>query len=217
MPLPEGIATTVVTVGPYLTADGAHASGRVRIAPERRVVHVPSGSVILPDGVTITLEDGAGSAEVVASDADGCTPNPFAYWAHWDLQGRTSPEPARVLLTGAEVDADTLLPTTSGTGPIAIPGGGSSFSGAYSDLAGRPAFADVATSGAYADLTGAPSIPDSPDDIGAQPAGDYQPAGSYQPAGDYVTSETITTIVTLTQAAYDALTPDADTLYVIVG
>ncbi|MFC5947084.1 hypothetical protein ACFQH9_02175 [Pseudonocardia lutea] len=29
--------------------------------------------------------------------------------------------------------------------------------------------ADVATSGAYADLTGTPTIPDSPDDIGAQP------------------------------------------------
>lgn len=33
--------------------------------------------------------------------------------------------------------------------------------------------ATVATSGAYTDLVGAPFIPDSPDDIGAQPAGDY--------------------------------------------
>lgn len=33
--------------------------------------------------------------------------------------------------------------------------------------------ATVATTGAYTDLIGRPFIPDSPDDIGAQPAGDY--------------------------------------------
>jgi hypothetical protein len=36
--------------------------------------------------------------------------------------------------------------------------------------------AQVATSGAYDDLIGRPFIPDSPDDIGAQPAGSYQTA-----------------------------------------
>ena len=36
-------------------------------------------------------------------------------------------------------------------------------------------------------------------------------------ASQYVASDDVRTIVELTQAAYDALTPDADTLYVIVG
>ena len=38
-----------------------------------------------------------------------------------------------------------------------------------------------------------------------------------QATGDYVESTDVTDIVVLTQAAYDALTPDADTLYVVVG
>ena len=36
-------------------------------------------------------------------------------------------------------------------------------------------------------------------------------------AASVVTSDDISTIVKLTQAEYDALTPDANTLYVIVG
>jgi hypothetical protein len=79
-------------------------------------------------------------------------------------------------------------------------------SGAYGDLTGRPGLAAVALSGAYTDLSGRPTIPAAAGDIGAQPA------------GNYVTSTTITTIVRLTQAAYDALaTKDASTLYAIVG
>lgn len=39
--------------------------------------------------------------------------------------------------------------------------------------ANTSALATVATSGAYTDLIGKPFIPDSPDDIGAQPAGSY--------------------------------------------
>lgn len=37
--------------------------------------------------------------------------------------------------------------------------------------------ATVATSGAYTDLIGTPAIPSEPDDIGAQPAGDYLTSG----------------------------------------
>jgi ketosteroid isomerase-like protein len=35
--------------------------------------------------------------------------------------------------------------------------------------------------------------------------------------GEYVASPTVRNVVVLTQAAYDALTPSASTLYVIVG
>ena len=42
-------------------------------------------------------------------------------------------------------------------------------------------------------------------------------SGAYQPPGNYVESTDVTDIVELTQSAYDALTPDADTLYIIVG
>lgn len=42
--------------------------------------------------------------------------------------------------------------------------------------------ATVATTGAYSDLTGQPAIPDSPDDIGARPAGDI-PVGDIDATG----------------------------------
>lgn len=48
----------------------------------------------------------------------------------------------------------------------AIGAGTSSFSGAYTDLSGKPSL----FSGSYTDLTNKPTIPDSADDIGAAPA-----------------------------------------------
>lgn len=57
-----------------------------------------------------------------------------------------------------------------------------------------PTLATVATSGSYTDLSDKPTIPTNT-----------------------VSSTTITTIVSCTQAEYDALTPNANTLYVITG
>ena len=42
-------------------------------------------------------------------------------------------------------------------------------------------------------------------------------SGAYQPPGNYVESTDVTDIVELTQDAYDGLTPDPDTLYIVVG
>lgn len=124
MALPAGLATVTVTIGPYLTADGAPASGRVRFVPEAQLLHTPSGSVILPDGVTVAL-DGTGAAQVVlpASDAPGITPTPFRYQVWWDLPGRTAPAPLWISLPAATpaVDLDALLPAASGSGPVAVP------------------------------------------------------------------------------------------------
>lgn len=63
----------------------------------------------------------------------------------------------------------------------------------------------LSVDGTFAATFDIDTTPITPGDIGAQPA------------GDYVTSSTITEMVTLTQAAYDLLTPDPDTFYVVVG
>jgi hypothetical protein len=77
---------------------------------------------------------------------------------------------------------------------------------AYSQSPTGPQLASVATSGSYNDLQNKPSIPNNPQAIGAQPA------------GNYVESTTIAHVVKLTQAAYDALsTKDPTTLYVIAS
>jgi hypothetical protein len=91
------------------------------------------------------------------------------------------------------------------------------------------ALATVATTGAYSDLTGKPTLGTA----AATAAADYATAAqgaladtAVQPAAiaKMVVSDTtgitgadaIANVVSLTQAEYDALTPDADTLYVVI-
>jgi len=113
----------------------------------------------------------------------------------------------------------------------------SSYTGAQIDAnlakaatAVQPAgLATVATTGAYSDLTGKPTLGTA----AATAATDYATAAqgtlaasAVQPAAiaKMVVSDTtgitgadaITNVVSLTQAEYDALTPDADTLYVVI-
>ena len=89
--------------------------------------------------------------------------------------------------------------------------------------------ATVATTGAYTDLTGKPTLGTA----AATASTDYATAAqgtlagtAVQPAAiaKMVVSDTtgitgadaIANVVSLTQAEYDALTPDADTLYVVI-
>ena len=90
--------------------------------------------------------------------------------------------------------------------------------------------ATVATTGAYTDLTGKPTLGTA----AAAATGDFATAAqgalagtAVQPAAiaKMVVSDTtgitgadaIANVVSLTQAEYDALTPDADTLYVVIS
>lgn len=68
----------------------------------------------------------------------------------------------------------------------------------------------------YNDLTDKPTIPDSPDDIGAQPAGNYATADALaaelatkQPVGDYATNQALTDGLATKQAAGDYATNTA--------
>ena len=110
--------------------------------------------------------------------------------------------------TGAQIDANLALAATAVQD---------------ADLA------TVATTGAYTDLTGRPTLGTA----AATASTDYATAAqgtlagtAVQPAAiaKMVVSDTtgitgadaITNMVSLTQAEYDALTPDADTLYVVI-
>ena len=110
--------------------------------------------------------------------------------------------------TGAQIDANLALAATAVQD---------------ADLA------TVATTGAYTDLTGRPTLGTA----AAAATGDFATAAqgtlaasAVQPAAiaKMVVSDTtgitgadaIANVVSLTQAEYDALTPDADTLYVVI-
>ena len=88
--------------------------------------------------------------------------------------------------------------------------------GALADTATQPAdLATVATTGAYTDLSGTPTL-------GTAAAADTTDfATAAQGATADAAVEAVATVTKLygpiTQAAYDLLTPAADTLYVIVG
>jgi len=74
--------------------------------------------------------------------------------------------------------------------------------GALADTATQPGdLATVATSGAYSDLSGTPDLSSY---VESDPTG-------------VTGADAITNIMSLTQAEYDAITPDAATLYVITG
>jgi peptidoglycan/xylan/chitin deacetylase (PgdA/CDA1 family) len=117
MPLPDGLATVTVTVGPYLTADGKPAAGEVRFEPAALQRHTPSGSVLLQRPVVVRLDDdGAGSVILPASDADGIVPTGVTYRVTYALRhGAPSPPPFDVLLPSSTptVDLDQLAPATA--------------------------------------------------------------------------------------------------------
>ena len=72
--------------------------------------------------------------------------------------------------------------------------------GALADTATQPGdLATVATSGAYSDLSGTPDLSGY---VESDPTG-------------VTGADAITNVISLTQAEYDAITPDAATLYVI--
>lgn len=92
--------------------------------------------------------------------------------------------------------------------------------------------ATVATSGAYADLTGKPAAPSAASDIvagvvelatvaetvtGTDAIRAVTPAGVAAVTSNKVTGAGITNIRSLTQTQFNALTPDASTLYLITG
>ena len=135
--------------------------------------------------------------------------------------------------TGAQIDAGIgLANTATQPGDLATV----ATTGAYADLSGTPTLATVATSGDYTDLTNKPTLGTA----AATNSTDYATAAqgtladSATQPGDNVSTLTndaayvpsnptgvtgadaITNIMSLTQAEYDAITPNASTLSVIV-
>ena len=98
---------------------------------------------------------------------------------------------------------DSTVQTTAWTGNVA-----------YGNVTGTPTLSTVATTGSYDDLSDKPTIPTVPTTV-----------SSFTNDANYVASNTtgitgadqVTNMVTLTQAEYDAITPNASTVYFIVG
>jgi hypothetical protein len=120
----------------------------------------------------------------------------------------------QVAVTGGSATWGAIIGTLSDQGDL---------QSAIDAKANSADLADVATSGAYSDLSGKPTLGTA----AAAASTDFATAAqgakadsAVQPAdiADVVSSTDVTTIVKLTQAEYDALSPpEATTLYIVIG
>lgn len=138
---------------------------------------VYSGSPVAPaaDGNDLMIADKVqhGTATKAALGAAyGLKAGPNTWTGTQDFAGATvtgisggsggGPITSSEITDATTVGKAVLTATDAPTARTALGAGTSSFSGAYSDLSGKPSLAAVATSGAYADLTGRPTIPAGP-------------------------------------------------------
>jgi hypothetical protein len=110
--------------------------------------------------------------------------------------------------TGAQIDANLAKAATAvqpaGLATVAT-------TGAYNDLSGKPT---LGTAAATASTDYATAAQGALADTAVQPAAIAKMVVS--DTTGITGADAITNVVSLTQAEYDALTPDADTLYVVI-
>lgn len=172
MPFPAGIETVTLTGHQHLAdGDGSPLPVRVRPTP-RRVVSAEHG-VVVDDGWVVVEVDDAGqwSVELLASDAEGCTPT------GWTYRLETGGDAQHLMLPAAlgTVDVADLLPAGEDGGTyVLVPGppGPAGPAGADSTVPGPPGPAGAAgatgATGAKGDK-GDPGVQGPP---GEPPTGD---------------------------------------------
>lgn len=168
MALPEDF-DTVRVYGTYTNPDGTPAQGFITFRPSVRVRSAADSLLVVPSEVRVRL-DAVGYLEVdlPATDDPNTTPNGWVYHVHESVTSADKepysisvPLGADLDLTGA-VPVETVDPTY--TPVLTINGVGPDSSGNVEAVVGAVDWDNVLNK---------PVIPDDPEDIGAQPAGDY--------------------------------------------
>ena len=98
-----------------------------------------------------------------------------------------------------------VMDTIEGGSVINVKSDWNAGAGSESEILNKPILKTVATSGDYNDLSNKPTIPTVPTNV-----------SSFTNDAGYVASTSVANIVTLTQAQYDQITPEAETLYYII-
>lgn len=98
-----------------------------------------------------------------------------------------------------------VMDTIEGGSVVNVKSDWNAEAGSESEILNKPALKTVATSGDYNDLSNKPTIPTIPTNVSA-----------FTNDAGYVASASVTNIVALTQAQYEQITPDANTLYYII-
>ncbi|MEV7895330.1 hypothetical protein [Streptomyces cyaneofuscatus] len=170
MPFPEGVETVVLTGHQHL-ADGDGSPLPVRVRPTPRRVVSPVHGVVVDDGWVVVTPDDAGqwAVELLATDAEGCTPT------GWTYRLETGGDAQHIMLPAAlgTVDVADLLPAGEDGGTyVLVPGpqGPAGPAGADSTVPGPPG------------ATGATGAAGAAGPAG--PAGEQGPAGPAGPKGD---------------------------------
>ncbi|MFD8667095.1 hypothetical protein ACFV1U_17080 [Streptomyces microflavus] len=192
MPFPEGVETVVLTGHQHLAdGDGSPLPVRVRPTP-RRVVSAEHG-VVVDDGWVVVTPDDAGEwqVELLATDAEGCTPTGWTYRLETGGDAQHIALPA-VLGT---VDVADLLPAGEDGGTyVLVPG--------PAGPAGPP--------GADSTVPG-PAGPQGPAGAASTVPGPIGPAGPQGPAGVPPTGDVVGVTRVVDKAA-DEQIPASTTL-----
>lgn len=196
MALPGNVGHGTVT-GRFIDSTGVPIEGSVTFTPSpKRLLNAtaePSPVTILPQPVTVTLNDGTFTQSLVASDDPDNNPTGWTYGVKFNFKSVSAAGFDIEVPEGATVDLTTVSPVSSGNGTTIIAGRGVPSWDDATDgqvivlVDGEPAWGNVQGGGgtdltSYSQVSGLgdyPSVfpPDltgvTPGDIGAQPAGDY--------------------------------------------
>lgn len=118
MALPVGVQTVTVNIGPYLDHSGNPQTGRVSFTAPTDVVHLASGTQLVPVPVEVDLgPSGSGSVVLAATDDPGLAPTDFTYTVSFSIKG-TKKQTTSISLPAAApvVDLELLtdVPASSG-------------------------------------------------------------------------------------------------------
>lgn len=192
MPFPVGVETVVLTGHQHL-ADGDGSPLPVRVRPTPRRVVSPVHGVVVDDGWVVVNPDDAGQwqVELLATDAEGCTPSGWTYR----------------LETGGDAQ-HIMLPAALGTVDVAdlLPAGEDG--GTYILVPGPPGPAGPA--GADSTVPG-PAGPQGPAGAASTVPGPTGPAGPQGPAGVPPTGDVVGVTRVVDKAA-DEQIPASTTL-----
>lgn len=184
MALPSNVNFGTVT-GRFIDSEGANIEGRVTFTPQpKSLVNVTATppTTILPRPVTANLSSGAFSVQLIATDDPDNNPAGWTYQVAFNFTGVSLSPFSIEVPQDTTRDLATLIPVASTSGTTIIRGLGVPETANNGDTliydtatnqwtAAQPSAGGGVTS--YNDLTDKPAIPNTPDDIGAQPAGEY--------------------------------------------
>lgn len=127
MALPSNVGHGTVT-GRFIDSSGTNIEGKVKFTPTpKRLLNAsadPSPVTILPKAVEVTLNDGAFTQALLATDDPDNNPTGWNYRVDFSFNGSSAESFNIEVPEGSSVDLTTVTPVSSGNGTLILRGQG---------------------------------------------------------------------------------------------